>query len=63
MNVWCFFSGNLRKWVIHYFIKNFLKICFENNLAKCLNGYISFWTTDCPLCLVVWRLQIRFDGF
>ena len=42
------------------FIKNFLEIGFENNLAKCLNGYISY-ALSC--CLAVSDLFLMVFGF
>ena len=45
------------------FIKNFLEIGFENNLAKFLNGYISFVPPTVRFVLLSGGFRFVFDGF
>ena len=45
------------------FIKNFLEIGFENNLTKCLNGYISFVPPTVRFVLLSGGFRFVFDGF
>ena len=45
------------------FIKNFLEIGFENNLVKCLNGYISFVPPTVRFVLLSGDFRFVFDGF
>lgn len=45
------------------FIKNFLEIGFENNLAQFLNGYISFVPPTVRFVLLSGGLRFVFGGF